>query len=191
MKILVIDGHPYEKGLASELARTYCQGALAAGHEVKTVDIRDLKFDPVLKYGYRKIMGLEPDLVATQEKIKWCQHLVIAYPIWWMGFPALLKGFVDRTFLPNFAYTFGSRKIIPKGLLKGRSARIIYTQGAPRWATMLVFFDFHWLLVKFGLLRFCGIWPIRRTAVGNAEKLSKLSKEKLLEKVAKTGKRGK
>ena len=56
----------------------------------------DLRFDPVLREGYQQVQALEPDLLQAQANILWAEHLVLVYPIWWGGIPALLKGFFDR-----------------------------------------------------------------------------------------------
>lgn len=190
MKILIIDGHPYSRGLASKLSVVYAKGANKDGHKVRFIRLRDLKFDTILRFGYRKKMILEEDLKQAQADIYWCEHLVIATPIWWMGLPALVKGFVDRTLLPKFAYSYGNRKYIPKGLLKGRSLRVIYTQGSPRWATALVFFDAHWLMMKYGIFKFVGFGPVKRKVVGRADKISKHREKKEIEKVYLLGQKG-
>lgn len=189
MKILIIDGHPYHKGLASELSRAYAEGAEKGGHEVKFVKIRDLQFDPILRYGYRKRMELEIDLIEQQKNLQWCDHLVVATPIWWMSLPALLKGFFDRILLPKFAFSYAGRKFIPKGLLSGKSARIIYTQGSSRWITATFLFDVHWLLIKIGIFKFVGFSPVKRFAVGGAEKLTDKKKKGIIEEVSSLGKR--
>lgn len=194
-KILIIDAHPYHKGLASQLAREYFRGAQAGEHEVKIVEIRKLQFDPILRYGYRKVMELEPDLVEQQKNIMWCDHLVITTPIWWMSWPALFKGFIDRVMLPGFAYSYGDRKMIrkfiPKGLMKGKTVCVVYTQGSPRWITGLFLFDAHWLLMKVGVFKFIGFSSVRRLVFGNAEKLNSKQKNKKLQKVFELGKKGK
>lgn len=191
MKVLIIDGHPYHKGLASELSRSYAEGAKKGGHEVRLVKIRDLEFDPILRYGYRKRMELEPDLIEQQENLKWCDHLVVTTPIWWMSLPALLKGFFDRILLPKFAFSYSGRKFIPKGLLSGRSARVIYTQGSSRWITGIILFDIHWLLIKLGIFKFVGFSSVKRFAIGGAEKLTEKKKAGIVEKVSNLGKRAK
>lgn len=63
-----------------------------------------MNFNPNLEFGYRKRMELEPDLIDSQERIIWSEHIVIVYPVWWGSFPAIMKGFFDRTLLAPFSY---------------------------------------------------------------------------------------
>ena len=95
-KILIIDGHPGENSFCAAIADAYAKGAQSPEIEVEVLSLRNLKFDLNLRHGYRKIQELESDLVEAQKKIKWCEHLVVIYPIWWGSMPALLKGFLDR-----------------------------------------------------------------------------------------------
>jgi len=80
--------------------------AIKANPNVQLVPLIDLKFIPILTYGYRKISELEPDLVQMQQDILWANHLVFVYPNWWATFPALLKGFIDRVFVSGFAFKY-------------------------------------------------------------------------------------
>ena len=121
-RILVILGHPANKSFCGALADSYVKGAEAAGNEVRLISLGNLSFDPVLHNGYATIQELEPDLVTAQAAITWAQHIVFVYPIWWGAMPALLKGFIDRVFLPGFAFKYREGSQFWDRLLSGRSA---------------------------------------------------------------------
>lgn len=161
-KILVLDGHPDGESLCAALAERYVAGATAAGHEVKRLNVRDVAFDPILHFGYRAIQDLEPDLLQAQSMIRACEHLVVVTPLWWAGIPALFKAFIDRTFVRGFSHAFNPAKGIPEKLLKGRSATVIYTQGAPYFYSRLFVGDAFWKMIKRGVLAFSGFAPVRR-----------------------------
>ena len=105
-RVLVILGHPATNSFCGALADSYSEGANAAGNEVQFISLGSLSFDPILHNGYNTIQELELDLVAAKEAITWAQHIVFVYPIWWGAMPALLKGFIDRIFLPGFAFKY-------------------------------------------------------------------------------------
>ena len=129
MKILVIQGSPDPASYSRELASAYAEEASNAGHEVHTIDLATEDFDPNLRYGYRKHMEDESAPDRYQKEIAWADHLVFSFPIWWSAEPAILKGFIDRTFTPRFAYRFADGKSEP--LLTGKTAALILTCRAP------------------------------------------------------------
>lgn len=190
-KILVINAHPYH-GTASILADEYIRGAEEAGHKVRAIKLRELKYDPILRNGYKKEQPLEPDLQKQQENITWAEHLVIFTPIWWGNLPALAKGFIDRTFLPGFAFKFESNSPMPKKLLKGRSAHLFYTQGAPKAYSNIVLGDGFWTMFKSVVLKFTGFSPVRRTIFDQAGRSgAEVKMESWRAKVYEAGKMGK
>ena len=103
--ILVILGHPAADSLCAGMAHAYAQGAQHAGAQVRFLDVGQLAFNPLFQ-GYGAAQPLEPDLLAAQADIRWAYHLVWVYPIWWGAMPALLMGFIDRLFLPGYAFKY-------------------------------------------------------------------------------------
>ncbi|WP_316044929.1 NAD(P)H-dependent oxidoreductase [Carboxylicivirga litoralis] len=104
--ILIINGNPNNKSLCHALAKAYQKGAEQAGATCCLINLADLQFSPMLGHGYHQRTDLEPDLVMAQQAIKDADHLVFVYPIWWSTQPALLKSFIDRVFLPGFAFSY-------------------------------------------------------------------------------------
>jgi NAD(P)H dehydrogenase (quinone) len=132
-EILILDGHPDADSLTTALATAYAAGAVREGGRVRTIALRDLDFDLVLRHGYHRAQSLEPDLEATLAAIRAARHVVFAFPTWWAAPPALVKGFVDRLFLPGIAFRFEPGKAMATGLFAGRSARLITTMDSPSW----------------------------------------------------------
>lgn len=164
--ILVVLGHPNHDSFCDALSRAYLHGAQAVGHNVRFLPLGHLKFDPLLRHGYSKPQALEPDLVEAQHMIRWAEHLVFIYPIWWGAMPALLKGFIDRTFLPGFAFKYRDNSLRWDRLLSGRSAHLLVTMDTPPWY-------FRWIQrmpghqqMKRIILEFWGIHPVTITNFG-------------------------
>ncbi|MBP6001904.1 MAG: NAD(P)H-dependent oxidoreductase [Pyrinomonadaceae bacterium] len=187
-KVLVIMGHPDTKSFCAGLAESYAEGARQAGAEVRAISLSELNFDPILRMGYHDVQQLEPDLSDAQESIKWAEHIVWVYPIWWGTMPALLKGFLDRTFLPGFAFKYRENSAFWDKYLTGRSGRMIVTMDAPVWYDRLVYFGGGRRTMKKAVLEFCGIKPVGVTAFGQVKSSDEAKRKKWIGKVRELGK---
>ncbi len=167
MRTLIILGHPDRKSLCASLADHYENGAKEKGGDVARINLYDLSFNPNLKTGYRNSQNLEADLVEAQRLIKWSNHLVIIFPVWWGGVPALLKGFLDRILLPGYAFKYRENSHQWDKLLSGRSARLIVTSDAPVWWLYLNYFHPAVNMMKKAILEFCGVSPVEVTSFGS------------------------
>jgi putative NADPH-quinone reductase len=165
-KVLIINGHPDVESLSFSIAEAYKNGANESGAEIKEIIVRDLDFNPNLQFGYRRRTELEPDLLAAQQKITWAEHIVWIYPVWWGSYPAILKGFIDRVFLPGFAFEKKENSIWWNKLLKGKSARIISTLDQPAWYYWLVYMQPSNNAMKKMTLEFSGFKPVKTTTIG-------------------------
>lgn len=189
-RITIIQGHPDPGGghLCHALAAAYAAGAATAGHEVRQIEIATLQV-PLLRTKAEFETGTPPpDARAAQQAIEWAQHLVIVYPLWLGTMPALLKGFLEQTFRPGFAFATDATGPWSKRL-KGRSARIVVTMGMPalayRW-----YFGAHGLKsLERSILGFCGIRPIRESLFGMVEAADDRKRERWLAKMRAHGRR--
>ncbi|MHB0879566.1 NAD(P)H-dependent oxidoreductase [Paenibacillus sp. SEL1] len=186
-KILVIQGNPVAGSYGEALAQFYVKGAKAAGAEVRLLQLSELDFNPNLLGGYRNKLPLEPDLIQAQESIKWAEHLVFVFPIWWGSLPALMKGFIDRTFMPGFAFKYQKGKPLPDKLLKGRTARLITTMDGPHWYYRFFQGQPGHRMMKDSTLHLCGVKPVHSTAIDLMNKLSDQQRNDWLSKVEQLG----
>ena len=186
-KILIINGHPDKESLCFDLALSYKKGADLAGADCTLVNLIDLEFNPILTYGYRKISELEPDLVKMQQEILASNHLVLVYPNWWSTVPALLKGFIDRVFVPGFAFKYRKNSPFWDKLLKGKTARLIVTMDTPKWYYWLINKNAGHNAMKIGVLEFCGIKPVKITAFAPIKSSDETKRKKWLNDVEALG----
>ncbi|NMH89665.1 NAD(P)H-dependent oxidoreductase [Flavivirga algicola] len=190
-RIALIVGHPDKESYNYALAKAYKKGTKAAGFEIQEIIIQDLEFNPNLQYGYRKRTELEPDLLKSQEILKWADHLVWVYPVWWGSVPAIMKGFLDRVFLPGFAFSKRKDSLWWDKYFTGKTARIICTLDQPGWYYKWFYASPSHKAMKKLTMNFIGVKKVRITTIGPI----RLSKEefriKWLKKVKKLGHLGK
>ncbi|MDP2226012.1 MAG: NAD(P)H-dependent oxidoreductase [Moraxellaceae bacterium] len=179
-KVLVVLGHPSGESFCAALATTAVEALTAAGAEVRLQALGELAFDPVLREGYRGEQALEPDLQTARDDILWAEHLVFVYPTWWGAMPALLKGFVDRIFLPGFAFRYRKGSPLWDRLLAGRSAHLVVTLDTPSWYYRWVYGNAGYKVMQRNILEFSGIRPVRITAFAPLRQSTDAQREKWL-----------
>ena len=189
-KILIINGHPDQESFNFALSKAYISGAKSSNAEVQVINIRELDFNPNLQYGYRKRTELEPDLLDAQEKIKWADHLVWIYPVWWGSLPAIMKGFIDRTFLPGFAFAKREGSVWWDKYLTGKTARLICTLDQPSWYYRWVYARPSHDAMKKLTMQFVGVNKVKATTIGPIRLSKEQFRTKWLEKVETLGKKG-
>ncbi|HCN51848.1 MAG TPA: NADPH:quinone reductase [Chryseobacterium sp.] len=188
-KIAIINGHPNKDSFNFGVAAAYKEGAAESGAEIKEIVIANLNFNPNLQFGYQKRMELEPDLLNAWEIIQWADHLVWVHPVWWGGFPALMKGFIDRLFLPGFAYKYRENSVWWDKLLKGKTAHIITTLDQPGWYYRLMYGRPSVNQLKKSILGFCGVKTKKVTYIGIVRDSKEDQRRKWLGKVKELGRR--
>jgi len=189
--ILIIQGHPDpdRQHFGHALAAAYAEGAAAGGHDLRSLTVATLAL-PLLRSYQDFYHGQAPAAAAAcQQDIAWADHLVIVYPLWLGGMPALLKGFFEQVFRPGFAMQPLDGGQRWQRLLKGKSARIVVTMGMPAWVYRWVFGAHSLKSLERNILRFTGIGPIRESLVGLVEGPA-AGREKWLARLRRLGEEG-
>lgn len=189
-RILVINGHPDPdpSHLCAGFAEAYARGATAAGHVVERLDVGALDF-PLIRSLKDYQSGLfSPDIKTAQAAVQKADHLVLVFPIWFGGPPALLKAFFEQLLRKGLA--IGSPQAAITSILTHKSIRLIVTMGIPTPV-------FTWLLgghgvsgLERGLLWVTGMSPIRRTLFGRAHLDAPEQKARWLARTEALGRRG-
>lgn len=180
-KILLINGHPDPSSsrLAGALANAYQQGAERAGHQVRRIELGALSFPPIITGA--ELEEPPPEAIAkAQDDIRWCDHLVLVFPLWLSAPPALVKSFFEQICRYDFAFDHAA-----KPLLKGRSARLIVPMIIPTLVFHLLFGGGVKGFAR-GVLWASGFKPIRTLPLG---KVLSADKKPWLEQVEALGAR--
>jgi putative NADPH-quinone reductase len=143
MRTLVVYTHPVAESFTAAVRDAALAGLRQAGHEVRLIDLYADEFDPRLsrqgRLEYHDHGVNTHSVQAYVDAIKWAEAMVFVFPTWNQGFPAMLKGWFDRVWLPETSFHLkkgGMRQFRP--LLTNVKLMIgITTGGAPRWLTWL------------------------------------------------------
>lgn len=144
-RFLVVSAHPLKESLCGHLTALVTEQIAASPHELQLFDLYQRGFDPRLSPEERQsyyTTQYDPSAVKDDsEALQTADVLILVFPTWWFGLPAILKGWIDRIFVPGTAYDhapdFG--RMIPR--LNAMTACIaITTLGSPWWIDRLVMF---------------------------------------------------
>ncbi len=117
MKILVLHAHPVEESFNAALHRLIVERLTAGGHSVDDLDLYAEDFDPRLtraeRLAYHDERGPTDPVDPYVRRLLAAEGLVLCFPVWNYGFPAILKGFFDRVFLPGVSFRMVDGKATP------------------------------------------------------------------------------
>jgi NAD(P)H dehydrogenase (quinone) len=148
MRIFIVHAHHEPTSFNGAMTGMAVSSLRAAGHEVVVSDLYAMSFDPVSdRRNFRTIReagrlkqqneeayasehdGFAPEIQAEMDKLAWCDALILQFPLWWLGLPAILKGWVDRVFAVGRAY--GGGRYFSKGVFSSKRAMCAVTIGGP------------------------------------------------------------
>ncbi len=192
-RILVIVGHPDKdpRRLCRALADAYAEGAVAAGHKVRRIDVAALDF-PLLRSMHEFEHGpVAPRIEDAAEAIVEAEHIVFVFPLWLGTMPALLKAFLEQVMRPGiaFAYPGDGNGGFAKTLLDGRSARVVVTMGMPAFLYRLWYLGHGVAGMRRNILNFVGIGPVRETLYGMVETAGDAKRRKWIAAMRRLGAR--
>ena len=140
MKLLVVFCHPDPDSYGGTLHRTALDALRSAGHELREIDLYAQSFDPVFsvaeKKSYLDDTARNISGVASHvESLRWAEGWVVVYPTWFYGAPAMLKGWLERVWLPGVSFRIAKTK---QRTIGGELGNIrlfigITTSGSPWW----------------------------------------------------------
>jgi putative NADPH-quinone reductase len=136
----VLYAHPVETSFVSGLHRCLVDTLRAKGHAVDDCDLYAENFDPVLtrveRIGYHDVPTNRAPVEAHVRRLENTDALILVFPVWNYGFPAILKGYLDRVFLPGVSFDLHGGGFFAK-LLHVRRLAAVCTYGGARWRAVL------------------------------------------------------
>ena len=156
---LVIAAHPSTKSFNHSVVEAYTSALVERKHRVECRDLYAANFNPVLSTRDLAAIGqakASKDIREEQAAIRRADVVTLISPLWWSGFPAMLKGYLDRVFCEGFAYVIKRGEYLPG--LAGKKGVIITTSGASKeelksGGTLRAIRTIY----DIGLMQFCGI----------------------------------
>lgn len=157
MRCLVVIAHPLPQSLCHALAAEAIRTLEAGGHEVVVEDLCAAGFAPGLSAAERASYYAPPydtaAIAGEVARLTGAEALVLVFPTWWFGFPAVLKGWFDRVWAPGIAYDHGT-PIRPR-LDNLRHTLAITTLGAPAIVDWCVMFRPVWRVLRLAIIGAC------------------------------------
>lgn len=140
MRALVLFAHPCAESFSAALHRQVVDRLAGRGWEVDDCDLYAEGFQPVLtaaeRRGYHEVATNTAPVADHVARLRAAQALVLVFPVWNYGYPAILKGFFDRVFLPGVAFRMQDGLVVP-ALGHLRRVAAVTTYGGSRWRTLL------------------------------------------------------
>lgn len=146
MKALVVFCHPTHESFTGASLQRVLAGLAAAAHDVRVIDLYAEGFRPELSLDERALhttdWQLRPehpvDIVRHIDDLMWAEALVLVYPTWWAGQPAMLKGWLDRVLVHGVAWQRprGGGRIRPR-LQHVRRLVVVTSHGSTKWVNAL------------------------------------------------------
>ncbi|UCZ52035.1 NAD(P)H-dependent oxidoreductase [Bacillus shivajii] len=185
MNHLVIYMHPSRDSFNGAILSEYTKALQKAGKQVNVRNLTEQSFPPVLlKSEYEEsLQGInKKDVVDEQKFIIDADIITFLFPLWWGGFPAIGKGYVDRVFSYDFAYRLINEKPIP--LLTGKKVRMIFTSGTPEGELhQSGLYDQMVNLIDKSIFKFCGLELDGILHFGNVIEATNKERSKMLKEV--------
>jgi len=143
MRVLVVHAHPNPQSFNATIFQTAVAALRATGHHVDAIALYEDGFVPAMTAAERRRYESEEPIIDDQvrmyaELLVRAEALVFIYPTWWFGLPAILKGWLERVFVPHVAFTFDSRGRVRPSLSNIRRVVGIATYGSPRLYVWLI-----------------------------------------------------
>jgi NAD(P)H dehydrogenase (quinone) len=140
MRVLVLFAHPVETSFSASLHRVTVEALRAAGHQVDDCDLNAEGFNPVLsreeRIDYHDLTKNRANVGPYVDRLLAAEGLVLVYPVWNYGYPAILKGFFDRIFLPGVSFKLVDGKVRPT-LHNIRKLAAVTHYGGTRFRTIV------------------------------------------------------
>ena len=141
MKALVVHCHPDPSSFTAAVRDRAVTALTAAGHEVRVTDLYAAGFNPVLSATEREHHldpGPDPSVAGHAADLQWCDHLVLVYPTWWSGQPAMLKGWIDRVWVRDVAFDLPSESNRVHARLRNvRRITVVTTHGSSKFVNAI------------------------------------------------------
>lgn len=181
-KYLIIYANPNYNGHGGYMLRTLENKLKQNSIPYDLIDLYKINYDPILQneeIKQNEQVVVKEDTKKYQKQIKEADKLIFIYPVWWQNMPAILKGFMDRTFVSGFAFKYFNGP--PIGLLKNKKAAVFCTAASPILYNRLFNRNVATRILSKEILNFCGI-NTKNFILGGSRKLEN-NKEKI-EKIA-------
>jgi NAD(P)H dehydrogenase (quinone) len=169
MRVMVLHAHPVEESFNRSLYNAVLETLKASGHQVDPVDLYAEDFNPVMSREGRLVYHDFPDNVTPElkpyvDRLMAAEGLVIVHPVWNYGFPAILKGYFDRVFIPGVSFQLVGGSSPDKGALKPNLKHIkkvvfVTSYGGDRWRSWLMGDPPRRMAKRWGWITFGGWLP--------------------------------
>lgn len=206
MRIFIVHAHHEPTSFNSAMTRAAVEILERNGDEVVVSDLYAMGFDPVSdrrnfitaanpdrlrqqdeEAHASATNGYAPALQAEMDKLVWCDVLIFQFPIWWLGLPAIMKGWIDRVFAVGRAY--GGGRWFDGGVLAGKRAMLSLTVGGPEpvYTANGVYGPMETILhpIHRGILQFTGLTVIEPFVVYGPNRISVEERQAYIERYRK------